>query len=250
MKDPTLGYAKTFLRQLEDCLGTRARPRRAHRHQRRRAQPRRPRGRRCASSPTSSVSQATIAHVEGDDLHRPGRRARPGQPADRQRLPRRVRHRRVPERRRRRRRDRPGHRRLAGRRPGRRALRLGPRRPRRARRRHGRRARHRVRHPGDRRQLRVLHRDRTTSAAGRASRSPRSTPTARRVITKHPGTGGAVTVETVTAQLLYEIAGARYLGPDVTTRLDTIALSQDGPTGCAISGVARRGAAAARSRCR
>src|SRR5690606_24340596 len=37
------------------------------------------------------------------------------------------------------------------------------------------------------------------------------------VITKHPGTGGAVTAGTVTAQLLYEIAGARYAGPDVTT---------------------------------
>jgi hypothetical protein len=34
------------------------------------------------------------------------------------------------------------------------------------------------------------------------------------VITKHPGTGGAVTVGTVTAQLLYEIAGPRYLSPD------------------------------------
>lgn len=49
------------------------------------------------------------------------------------------------------------------------------------------------------------------------------------VITKHPGTGGAVTVGTVTAQLLYEIGGARYAGPDVTTRFDTIELSQDGP---------------------
>lgn len=49
------------------------------------------------------------------------------------------------------------------------------------------------------------------------------------VITKHPGTGGAVTVETVTAQLLYEIAGPEYLGPDVTTRFDTIQLRQDGP---------------------
>ena len=33
------------------------------------------------------------------------------------------------------------------------------------------------------------------------------------VITKHPGTGGAVTVGTVTAQLLYEVAGPRYAGP-------------------------------------
>ncbi len=46
------------------------------------------------------------------------------------------------------------------------------------------------------------------------------------VITKHPQTGGAVTIETVTAQLLYEIEGARYPGPDVTTRFDTIALEQ------------------------
>jgi hypothetical protein len=48
-------------------------------------------------------------------------------------------------------------------------------------------------------------------------------------ITKHPGTGGAVTVETVTAQLLYEIGGPVYLGPDVATRLDTVALTPDGP---------------------
>jgi Acyclic terpene utilisation family protein AtuA len=48
------------------------------------------------------------------------------------------------------------------------------------------------------------------------------------VITKHPGTGGAVTVETVTAQLLYEIGGPAYLGPDVVTHLDTIALEDDG----------------------
>lgn len=57
------------------------------------------------------------------------------------------------------------------------------------------------------------------------------------VITKHDGTGGAVTVGTVTAQLLYEIGGPRYLGPDVTTRLDTISLEQAGPDRVAISGV-------------
>ncbi|OZV79661.1 exopolyphosphatase [Micromonospora echinospora] len=56
------------------------------------------------------------------------------------------------------------------------------------------------------------------------------------VITKHPGTGGAVTVETVTAQLLYEIGGPDYLGPDVVTRLDTVALRQDGPDRVRVSG--------------
>ncbi len=48
------------------------------------------------------------------------------------------------------------------------------------------------------------------------------------VITKHPGTGGVVSVGTVTAQLLYEIQGTRYLNPDVTTRFDTIRLEQAG----------------------
>ncbi|MEN0133785.1 MAG: acyclic terpene utilization AtuA family protein [Rhodococcus sp. (in: high G+C Gram-positive bacteria)] len=57
------------------------------------------------------------------------------------------------------------------------------------------------------------------------------------VITKHPGTGGAVTVGTVTAQLLYEITGGRYAGPDVTARIDTASLTQDGPDRVRISGV-------------
>jgi hypothetical protein len=46
------------------------------------------------------------------------------------------------------------------------------------------------------------------------------------VIGKHDGTGGEVSVATVTSQLLYEIGGPRYLGPDVTTRFDTILLEQ------------------------
>ncbi|MFJ3792179.1 acyclic terpene utilization AtuA family protein [Kitasatospora sp. NPDC090091] len=57
------------------------------------------------------------------------------------------------------------------------------------------------------------------------------------VITKHPGTGGAVTTGTVTAQLLYETGGARYLGPDVTARLDTVRLTQEGPDRVRIDGV-------------
>ncbi|MFI5510409.1 acyclic terpene utilization AtuA family protein [Mycobacterium sp. NPDC051804] len=57
------------------------------------------------------------------------------------------------------------------------------------------------------------------------------------VITKHPGTGGAVTVDTVTAQLLYEITGARYANPDATLRVDTIELSDDGDDRVRISGV-------------
>ncbi|GAA3979919.1 DUF1446 domain-containing protein [Actinomadura viridis] len=56
------------------------------------------------------------------------------------------------------------------------------------------------------------------------------------VITKHEGTGGAVTVGTVTAQLVYEIQGTRYLNPDVTTLLDTIELTQDGPDRVRVSG--------------
>jgi hypothetical protein len=57
------------------------------------------------------------------------------------------------------------------------------------------------------------------------------------VITKHPGTGGAVTVGTVTAQLLYEIGSPRYLSPDAVARFDTIELSQQGADRVRISGV-------------
>jgi hypothetical protein len=56
------------------------------------------------------------------------------------------------------------------------------------------------------------------------------------VITKHEGTGGAVTVDTVLAQLVYEITGARYAGPDVTTRFDTIMLEPAGANRVRIHG--------------
>ncbi|MDA8285550.1 MAG: DUF1446 domain-containing protein, partial [Actinomycetota bacterium] len=57
------------------------------------------------------------------------------------------------------------------------------------------------------------------------------------VITKHPGTGGAVSVGTVTAQLLYEIGGPRYANPDAVARFDTIRLTQDGADRVAVSEV-------------
>src|SRR4051794_12499113 len=58
------------------------------------------------------------------------------------------------------------------------------------------------------------------------------------VITKHPDAGGAVTVGTVTAQLLYEIQSPRYLNPDVTADFATIRLTEIGPDRVEISGVA------------
>ncbi len=57
------------------------------------------------------------------------------------------------------------------------------------------------------------------------------------VITKHPGTGGAVTVGTVTAQLLYEVGGPAYANPDATARFDSIMLAQEGADRVRISGV-------------
>ncbi|HYD48452.1 MAG TPA: acyclic terpene utilization AtuA family protein [Terriglobales bacterium] len=57
------------------------------------------------------------------------------------------------------------------------------------------------------------------------------------VVTKHPGTGGRVSVGTITAQLLYEIQSLRYLNPDVTTRFDTIQLAADGADRVRVFGV-------------
>ncbi|MGO1990664.1 MAG: acyclic terpene utilization AtuA family protein [Corynebacterium sp.] len=56
------------------------------------------------------------------------------------------------------------------------------------------------------------------------------------VITKHEGTGGAVTAGTVTAQLLYEVTGARYAGPDAVLRLDHLRVEDLGDDRVRISG--------------
>ena len=56
-------------------------------------------------------------------------------------------------------------------------------------------------------------------------------------VSKHPGTGGEVSVGTVTAQLLYEIEGPRYPNPDVVARFDTLRLLDDGPDRVRVEGV-------------
>ena len=56
------------------------------------------------------------------------------------------------------------------------------------------------------------------------------------IITKQPGTGGAVNIGTVTAQLLYEIGAPEYLGPDVKTYFDTVEVAQAGADRVRISG--------------
>ena len=55
-------------------------------------------------------------------------------------------------------------------------------------------------------------------------------------ITKHPGTGGLVSVGTVTAQLLYEISTPGYLNPDVVGHFDTMKIEQSGPDRVYVSG--------------
>jgi Acyclic terpene utilisation family protein AtuA len=57
------------------------------------------------------------------------------------------------------------------------------------------------------------------------------------VITKNPGTGGVVTPDTVTAQLLYEIGEPAYLNPDVITHLHTATLTDLGDDRVEIRGV-------------
>lgn len=61
------------------------------------------------------------------------------------------------------------------------------------------------------------------------------------VVTKHPGTGGRVTVPSVTEQLLYEMGDPRqYITPDGIADFTTIQLNQQGKDRVLISGVRGR----------
>jgi Acyclic terpene utilisation family protein AtuA len=55
-------------------------------------------------------------------------------------------------------------------------------------------------------------------------------------IAKHPGTGGLVSVGTVTAQLLYEISSPAYMNPDVIAHFDTLKIEQTGADRVRVSG--------------
>ena len=61
-------------------------------------------------------------------------------------------------------------------------------------------------------------------------------PDGRFVVSKHPDTGGLVSVHTITEQLLYEMGAPSYLSPDCTARFDSIVLEQEGPDRVAVCG--------------
>jgi hypothetical protein len=60
-------------------------------------------------------------------------------------------------------------------------------------------------------------------------------------VTKHPGTGGVVSIPSVTEQLVYEMGNPReYITPDVIADFTTIRLKQDGTDRVSVSGIEGR----------
>ena len=247
------GYARTFLTQMEQVLGTcldrgikvvsnagGLDPQGcadALARQGRRGSGSRP-GSRVV---TGDDITARLPELLGRAVHQPRHRRGPASgrhhAADRQRLPRRARDRGGAGRRRRRRDHRTGHRRRGGGRPGGLVARLGlRRRPGRA-------------WPGRSSPGHVI--ECGTQATGGNYSFFAEVPGLEHpgfpiaevaadgssVITKHDGTGGLVSAGTVTAQLLYEIGSPAYANPDVTALFDTIALEQVGPDRVQIAGV-------------
>ncbi len=56
-------------------------------------------------------------------------------------------------------------------------------------------------------------------------------------VTKHPGTGGIVSVHSISEQLVYEMGTPQYLAPDCIARFDSIRLTQEGPDRVKVSGI-------------
>ena len=56
------------------------------------------------------------------------------------------------------------------------------------------------------------------------------------VVTKHPNTGGLVSVHTVAEQILYEIGPPAYMTPDGIARFDSLHLEEEGPDRVRVTG--------------